>query len=157
MMNSWTGMVSNLSDTWTGFVNDVSKQGQLEGAKNAITDVSQAIKDIDGKGELTVIAAKVSEFYQTVQVGIAEVAQFVIKNAGAIGDGFQTASDLIGEFGNALLALGEPLRGFFADNQQNWEEAKTFVKDFFDTVIESFQNTAESKEFVNALGYEPCT
>jgi tape measure domain-containing protein len=150
-MNSWTGMVSNLSDTWTGFVNEVSKQGQLDGAKNAIGDVSQAIKDIDGKGELTVIAAKVSEFYQTIQVGIAEVATFVIKNSDAIGDGFSTSAELIGQFGNALKALGTPLAEFFRDNQQNWEQAKTFVKDFVEAVIESFKNTADSKEFANAL------
>lgn len=75
-MNTLTGLVSNLKDVWSGFLDRVSSSGALDFAKNKLREVANTIDQMDKDGRLDKLAQALSNAF--VQ-GAGKVEEFAKK------------------------------------------------------------------------------
>lgn len=63
-MGTLTGLVSNLSDTWTGFLDRIAKSGALEYAKQQLAGVAEYIEQMDRDGRLDKLAHSLANAFE---------------------------------------------------------------------------------------------
>ena len=63
-MSTLTGLVSNLSDTWSDFLNRIAKSGALDYAKEQLKGVADYIDQMDKDGRLDKLATSLSNAFQ---------------------------------------------------------------------------------------------
>lgn len=68
MMSNWTGLVSNLSDSWQQFLDKIAQSGALDYAKRQVQGLLDTISEAANNGDLERTARSISDFF----VGIAE-------------------------------------------------------------------------------------
>ncbi|WP_416311169.1 tape measure protein [Pseudomonas sp. W03] len=78
-MGTLTGLLSNLSDTATDFLDRISKSGALEYAKTRLKDLSTTIAQMDGDGRLDRLARALSDAFV---VGSQKILEYI----GKLGD-----------------------------------------------------------------------
>jgi tape measure domain-containing protein len=78
-MGTLTGLVSNLKDTWSDFLNRISKSGAMDAVKNKLKGVSETIEQMDKDGRLDKLAKALSDAF--VQ-GAEKVEQFARRLVG---------------------------------------------------------------------------
>ena len=72
-MESWSGLVSNMGDTWTSFLNDIAKSGTLDYFKEQLESLLATIKQMADSGELADMAKNVSDAIVTLMSSIKAV------------------------------------------------------------------------------------
>ncbi|MDG9926115.1 MULTISPECIES: tape measure protein [unclassified Pseudomonas] len=72
-MSTLTGLVSNLSDTWSDFLNRIAKSGALDYAKEQLKGVADYIDQMDKDGRLDKLATSLSNAFQQ---GVERVKEF---------------------------------------------------------------------------------
>lgn len=73
-MGTLTGLVSNLSDTWTGFLDRIAKSGALDYAKQQLAGVADYIEQMDRDGRLDKLAQSLSDAFSK---GAERVKEFI--------------------------------------------------------------------------------
>jgi tape measure domain-containing protein len=73
-MGTLTGLVSNLSDTWTDFLDRIAKSGALEYAKQQLAGVADYIEQMDRDGRLDKLAQSLSDAFSK---GAERVKEFI--------------------------------------------------------------------------------
>lgn len=63
-MSTLTGLVSNLSDVWSDFLNRIAKSGALDYAKQQLRDVADYIDRMDKDGRLDKLATSLSKAFE---------------------------------------------------------------------------------------------
>ncbi|TRO38556.1 tape measure domain-containing protein [Pseudomonas sp. ALS1131] len=63
-MGTLTGLVSNLSDTWTDFLDRIAKSGALDYAKQQLAGVADYIEQMDRDGRLDKLAQSLSKAFE---------------------------------------------------------------------------------------------
>lgn len=63
-MGTLTGLVSNLSDTWTDFLDRIAKSGALDYAKQQLAGVADYIEQMDRDGRLDKLAQSLSSAFE---------------------------------------------------------------------------------------------
>lgn len=98
MMSSWEGLTSNLSDTWTQFLNTVAQSGTLDFFKAQLDGLLRTVEQMSAGGELRKIAQDISDFF----VGTGQAAKTTILT--------------IKDFASELKAVGIVLANVFGAN-----------------------------------------
>lgn len=73
-MGTLTGLVSNLSDTWTDFLGRIAKSGALDYAKQQLAGVAEYIDQIDKDGRLDKLAESLATAFEQ---GAEKVKEFI--------------------------------------------------------------------------------
>lgn len=73
-MGTLTGLVSNLSDTWTDFLDRIAKSGALDYAKQQLAGVADYIEQMDRDGRLDKLAQSLSDAFSK---GAERVKEFI--------------------------------------------------------------------------------
>lgn len=83
-MSSLQGIVSNLSDTWTEFLNEINQQGLLEYFKGQISDIAAAFQEMKESGELEEMARSISDGIIAMTEALKTVVTTIYENIGAL-------------------------------------------------------------------------
>lgn len=75
-MGTLTGLVSNLSDTWTDFLDRIAKSGALDYAKQQLAGVADYIEQMDRDGRLDKLAQSLSDAFSK---GAERVKEFILR------------------------------------------------------------------------------
>ncbi|PTU76834.1 tape measure domain-containing protein [Pseudomonas indoloxydans] len=75
-MGTLTGLVSNLRDTWTDFLDRIAKSGALEYAKQQLAGVAEYIEQMDRDGRLDKLAQSLSDAFSK---GAERVKEFILR------------------------------------------------------------------------------
>lgn len=78
-MSTLTGLVSNLSDVWSDFLNRIAKSGALDYAKEQLKGVAEYIDQMDKDGRLDKLAKSLSNAFQQ---GAEKLKEFAGELAG---------------------------------------------------------------------------
>lgn len=78
-MGTLTGLVSNLKDTWSDFLDRISKSGAMDAVKTKLKDVADTIEKMDKDGRLDKLAKALSDAF--VQ-GAGKVEEFTKRLVG---------------------------------------------------------------------------
>lgn len=111
-MGTLTGLVSNLSDTWSDFLNRIAKSGALDYAKEQLKGVAEYIDQMDKDGRLDKLAKSLSDAFEQ---GVTKAKEFADQLLGVdfnklIDDGSAWFSD----FGAKLDDAAQRVQLFFA-------------------------------------------
>ncbi len=119
-MKTWTGIVSNLSDNWTKFLNTIAKSGALDFMKSKLTELNKAFADMQASGELQAWAQKISKAMTDAGQSVVNAGKTVKDNIGGIITALETLAIALGaklavslaasaanlvKWGTALVAL----------------------------------------------------
>lgn len=74
-MSTLTGLVSNLSDTWSDFLNRIAKSGALDYAKEQLKGVADYIDQMDKDGRLDRLATAISKAFEQGAEKVKELAK----------------------------------------------------------------------------------
>ena len=77
-MGTWRGLVSNLSDSWTQFLDSIAESGTLDYFKSKLTEVNAAIVKMVQTGELQAYAGQISQAITGIGSGVATLAGYLI-------------------------------------------------------------------------------
>ncbi|PKF72669.1 tape measure domain-containing protein [Pseudomonas fluvialis] len=106
-MGTLTGLMSNLSDTWTDFLGRIAKSGALDYAKQQLAGVAEYIEQMDRDGRLDRLAQGLSDAFTQ---GAERVGAFIKSLAGVdfnrlIDDSAAWLSDFTGKIDTATRAV----------------------------------------------------
>ena len=73
-MSTWAGVISNLQDTWTTFLNSIAESGVLDYFKTQLQEVSATIREMAADGSLKEWAVSISESI----IGLAKTVKSVV-------------------------------------------------------------------------------
>lgn len=108
LSRTFSGMVSNLSDEWSGFKRQVADAGLFDVVKDALGDTLDLIKD--NRVEVGELASAVSDGLTGAFKGTAYAVALVVDGVKGIRLGLEIATIGATTLGDALLTATEPLR-----------------------------------------------
>lgn len=111
-MDSWSGMVSNMGDSWTIFKKDVMDGGAFTVLKDELGEFLAQLDRMKETGEYDELVEKVGtnlvEGFRTAAEaarGVKEVGQELLPVLSAIGDGASAIAEAVGGYGNLAKIL----------------------------------------------------
>ena len=116
-MGTFSGLVSNLSDSWSRFANTVAEAGVLDYLKAQLTIVTEKIAEFKKTGQLDAFAKQISDnMIVAIEAlkGLAAAAKVAIDNAGLLitaWAGFKVAALVRGVMGFAAALGAKGLAG----------------------------------------------
>lgn len=95
MMATWTGLISNLQDSWTNFLGDLAKSGVLDAFKEQVASIQVLLASISSSDEL--------------KRSFTALGTFIVGAAKAIEIGVVTAGFAVDQLGRGIGALAAKL------------------------------------------------
>jgi tape measure domain-containing protein len=133
---TWDGLVSNMEDTWTSFLNTIAKNGTLDYFKDQLQALLDKIQEMSASGELAKMAKDISDkivsLMQTIKAVIVTIYEWreeIMMTAAALAGikllgfiqslaqsviGFKAAISAAGGFKAVLSGLSPALAGVSA-------------------------------------------
>lgn len=122
-MKTWSGMVSNLKDSWKGFLDSIANSGALDYAKRQLDALSQTIAGMAKDGSLQRMAKGISDGFVAVAGAIQSGVAALIEWRSAIALAAQAwLTFKLADIAAGFLGLASTLRGTVV---KSMEEAAT--------------------------------
>ena len=107
-MGTLTGLVSNLSDTWSGFLDRVAKSGALDYVKGKLSALAEYIEEMDKNGTLDKIAQDLSNAFVGASESISDyLKSFKKLDLGKLADDAQNLSKKVGPAIDQTVTAGK--------------------------------------------------
>ncbi len=113
---TWTGMLSNLGDSWTDFQLRIADAGFFDTVKNKLGDLMDLVARWDKDGTLDNIASTLSSAFTAVANGIGYFAERIGNHIAWINKNFETLKPWLTAIGaglGTLVAMAFPLMTAF--------------------------------------------
>ncbi|KQT52225.1 MULTISPECIES: tape measure protein [unclassified Aureimonas] len=105
---TWDGMVSNLSDSWTGFLRQIGEAGYYDDIKRRLSSVLDTVDGWSSSGALN----RVAEVISNGLVGAMNTATHLATQAYRIGRGFYYAADGVISLSSRMTGLSKTATAF---------------------------------------------
>lgn len=96
------GMVSNLGDSWTGFLKDISERGIYEDVKSRIAGIMDSVDSLEKDGSLGRWAEGISKGMSWALDAAWKLAERVVRNVITLGDLLDGFGGKVGDFLRAV-------------------------------------------------------
>ena len=77
-MSTWNGLISNLQDTWTQFLDTIAQSGALDYFKTQLEEIMQRIEVMANNGQLQEAAQSISNFFVSTAENIKSTINFIV-------------------------------------------------------------------------------
>lgn len=77
MMSSWTGLMSNLGDTWSQFLDRIAQSGLMDYFKSQLQDLLRSVEEMANNGQLQQIAQQISDFFVGAAATFRDAVSFI--------------------------------------------------------------------------------
>lgn len=147
-MNTWAGIISNLGDTWTTFLNTIAESGALDYFKEQLASLLKTTQEMAADGSLKRWAQDISLiFTRTAEVigGLTDIVRIAFNSlqvvAGAL---VKTFVDMAASINESLAAI--TFGDTSAEFKSNAEELRSYSEVLKDGVDEDVKQIKESYE-----------
>ena len=77
MMSSWTGLMSNLGDTWSQFLDRIAQSGLMDYFKAQLQELLRTVEEMANNGQLQQIAQQISDFFVGAAATFRDAVSFI--------------------------------------------------------------------------------